>query len=376
MHKIAIFRHTLFKQSEVFIHQQGVALERYKPVFVGLKIADNIPENVEYYCTTSLSGLKHVTSIIKYALMRDPKIFLPYFDNNNISIIHAHTGIDGLYSLEIAKKLEIPLVTTFHGYDATTTDAAFIRSIKPTWINYVLFRKKLAKEGNLFICVSKYIREKVLGLGFPADRTIIHYIGIDTQSIRPYKIISNKKIILHVARFTEKKGTKYLLHAFSRIVKKDKDVKLVIIGEGPLKKKIESLIESLNIKDYVHLLGFQPHECILEWMARSRMICVPSIIAHSGDSEGLPIVLLEAAAMGIPAVATLHSGIPEGCIDGKTGFLVPERSVEELAERLTYLLKNESLCEELGRAARRMVELKFNILNQTKKLESLYDSLC
>ena len=149
------------------------------------------------------------------------------------------------YSIHYTKlydhKLDIPLVTTFHGFDATTSVNSLIRSRAPSWINYALFRNQLAKHGNLFICVSDYIRQKVIQLGFPEERTCVHYMGIDTQAVQARDPSLETRTLLHVARLVEKKGTEYLIRAFSEVARKDSDVQLIIIGDGPLKLRLIQL---------------------------------------------------------------------------------------------------------------------------------------
>ncbi|RYD01271.1 hypothetical protein N752_30205 [Desulforamulus aquiferis] len=227
----------------------------------------------------------------------------------------------------------------------------------------------------MFVCVSNYIRDRVLEMGFPEERTITHYIGIDTETIKPIKEITHVKIILHVARLVEKKGTEYLIKAFSKISTAKKNYQLVIIGEGPLRDELQSLACSLRINDRINFLGVQNHSEVIKWMGRASLFCLPSIVASSGDSEGLGMVFLEAAAMAVPAVATYHGGIPEVVKDGETGYLVKEKDINSLAECLRNLLENDGLCDRMGQAARKLVEREFNIRNQTAMLEELYKEL-
>jgi glycosyltransferase involved in cell wall biosynthesis len=107
-------------------------------------------------------------------------------------------------------------------------------------------------------------------------------------------------------------------------------------------------------------------------MQKASIICQPSVTAADGDSEGLPTVVLEAAATAKPLLATHHSGIPEIVVDGTTGFLVPEREVGALADRLLLLLKNADLRRRMGEAGRRRIEEHFDLRKQAKRLEEIY----
>lgn len=371
MRGVLIYRHQLFKASEVFITQQAQAMERFTPIFVGRKKLGVSPRGFNVVSLEESPLYNHIRLI----LLRDSRVFLELVKQYKPKLIHAHFGVDGVYALELAHSLGVPLVTTFHGFDVTRTTGSLLFSGRPSLINYVVFRKRLAAQGALFICVSEYIRNRLINLGFPVDRTITHYIGVDTAAIRPQQECPQSKVILHVARLVEKKGTQYLIHAFSRVVRKCPDTQLVIIGEGPLRPQLERLAISAGLQQQVIFLGARPHSEVLNWMSKASVFCLPSVTSRSGDSEGLGIVLLEAQATGVPVVATRHGGIPEAVIDGITGFLVPERDVEILADRLIYLLENRDERRKMGRAARSMVEEKFDLKRQTAKLEEIYEGL-
>ena len=107
-------------------------------------------------------------------------------------------------------------------------------------------------------------------------------------------------------------------------------------------------------------------------MQNASIVCQPSVTASDGDSEGLPTVVLEAAATAKPLVGTRHSGIPEIIVDGKTGFLVAERDVGALADRLLSLLGNAELRRKMGEAGRKRIEEKFDLRKQAKRLEEIY----
>jgi colanic acid/amylovoran biosynthesis glycosyltransferase len=100
-----------------------------------------------------------------------------------------------------------------------------------------------------------------------------------------------------------------------------------------------------------------------------------SVKATDGDMEGQGLVLQEAQAVGLPVLSTLHNGIPEGVIDGKSGFLVPERDVDALTERLQYLIEHPELWPEMGRCGRKFVEVKYDIKMLNSKLVRIYDAL-
>jgi glycosyltransferase involved in cell wall biosynthesis len=125
----------------------------------------------------------------------------------------------------------------------------------------------------------------------------------------------------------------------------------------------------------VRFLGALPHDQVLAWMRKAAMLVLPSVRTATGRVEGLGMVLLEAAATGVPAVGSNIGGIPEGILDGRTGFLAPEKDVDALARRMADLLDDTALRHEMGARARAFVAERFDIHRQTELLEEFYDSL-
>lgn len=366
--KPIIFRNQLFKFSEPFIHDQAKALN-LDLLYLGRVLSGKAPLNYRFI---TLEEQNLITNIL-FVLFRSITKLATLVGDYKSDIIHAHFAIDAVYALGLKARLNIPLVTTLHGFDVTTSSKSLFCSLKPAWINFLMFRKRLQRNCDRFICVSDFIKNKALQQGYPENKLITHYIGIELPPIRYSKKHNGAIEILHVARLTEKKGTTYLLEALSKV--KNDNLKLEIIGDGPLKAELLNQVKELGIQDKVNFLGSKSHDFVLEKMLSTDIFCVPSVTASTGDSEGLGMVFLEAATRYTPVVATLHGGIPEAVENGKTGFLVPERDSEALAEKLSLLIDNVDLRKKMGLAARKMVEEKFDIEKQSKKLEKIYQSV-
>lgn len=376
--RVLIFRQQLFKISEQFITQQADGLRKYMPIYCGRSRFGSGPNGVASLALQDRSGPATQGLMVWQTLTRDPR---PYarlvreLDRRVPKLIHAHFGVDGVQALPLARRLGIPLITTFHGFDATMNVISLLTSRSPSLINYVLHKRGLARHGQLFLCVSRFIRERLLAQGFPEGRTRLHYIGININAIKPRSPFEAGNVILHVARLVEKKGTQYLLRAFAKIEQDFPEMRLRIIGDGPLALPLMQLSKELGIGNKVEFVGPQPHTCVVASMRTAQVFVVPSITARNGDTEGLPIVLLEACATGVPVIGTHHAGIPEAIEDGSTGYLVPERDVEALADRLSRLLASRELREAMGKAARRLVEERFDLRQQCVLLENIYDEL-
>jgi glycosyltransferase involved in cell wall biosynthesis len=144
-----------------------------------------------------------------------------------------------------------------------------------------------------------------------------------------------------------------------------------VIGDGPLRSRLETLARELNVR--CRFLGVQPASTVREALQRAQIFCVPSVTAANGDSEGLGMVFAEAQAMGVPVVSTRHGGIPEVVSDRVTGLLAPERDHEALADSLCLLLGNEDLWQAFRAAGLQHVEQRFDLKRQTALLEAVYD---
>ncbi len=365
-----IFRHNLFKLSEVFITEQARHMRRYQPLYLGRLRHGAAPPGAESLAVADLAQRFALPLAGWQMLSRSIAPYERLLAGRRPAVLHAHFGIEGAYALPLAEKLGIPLITTFHGFDATLATAGFFAS--PAWAWYPLLRRRLARRGQLFLCASGFIRARLLAQGFPPERTQVHYIGVDCATITPRPPDAEEPVILHVARLVEVKGTAYLLRAFATL---PPPARLVIIGDGPLRAQLARLAQECGVADRVDMLGALPHAEVLAWMRRAAILALPSVRTASGRVEGLGMVTLEAAATGVPAIGSALGGITETIIDGQTGFLVPERDPAALAARLGELLADTQLRRRLGDAARQRVAQTFNIVRQTSILESLYDEV-
>jgi len=368
-----IFRLQLFKISESFIKNQVKAFSRYTPVFVGQSLFGPVPKG--YKAITAYEGAPRLFRVLSQIIPTDHGLLeklKPYAPR----IIHAHFAVDSIYALPLAKKMGLPLVTTLHGFDVTRSNTSLLASCRPALVNSVLYRKKLQQSGNAFICVSNFIRNAALKKGYPENKLIVHYIGTDTDAFRPLPQSERKtKTIVHVARLTEKKGTIYLIRALAKLKNSHPDMRLDIVGDGPLRKSLEEEAAELGLGNIINFLGAKPFTETQTIIARSAMLVLPSITALNGDSEGLPMVTKEAGALGIPIVVTDSGGMAEAVLEGKTGYTIKEKDIDALADRIGRLLNDPDMAHQMGMNARSHIIENFNIKKQSQKLETIYDEI-
>ena len=287
-------------------------------------------------------------------------------------LIHAHFGIDGTLVLPLKRWLNVPMLVTYHGLEELITDE-FARRSYLTHRLYLRRREALKREVQMFISVSNYSKENLLKQGFPENKIIVHYIGIDTDAFVLDPTLPREPIVLFVGRLVEKKGCEYLIRAMSRVQAVRPDVELVVIGDGVLRPSLELLAKE-NLQRY-RFIGVQPPESVRVWMNRSKVFSVPSIVAKSGDAEGFGMVFAEAQAMGLPVVSFATGAIPEAVAHGEVGFLAAERNWEELAKHILLLFQEDTLWHRFSEFGPRRVQALFNLKNQTSKLEEIYEQV-
>jgi colanic acid/amylovoran biosynthesis glycosyltransferase len=234
---------------------------------------------------------------------------------------------------------------------------------------YLANKPKLRNANALFLVVSKFIRRKLLEQGFPEERVIVQYTGVDTRVFQP-KSTEQIPTILYVGRLEECKGAEFAVRAAAKVQQQLPLAELVLIGDGSLRAGIEELAGKL-LRRY-RFLGVLPPEEVCQWMNRASVVCVPSVRRRSGEEEAFGMVCAEALAVAKPVVAFNSGGIPEVVRHAVTGFLVPEGDWSGMAEYLSLLLHNPELRKNLGQAGRALVLGQFDLEKCTRQLESIY----
>jgi colanic acid/amylovoran biosynthesis glycosyltransferase len=303
--------------------------------------------------------------------------FLLWLLKDRPNLIHAHFGPCGDYILPYAKLLNIPLITSFYGYDAYLLPQHDL-----LWHDRY---EKLFKEGKLFLVEGQAMRKKLISLGCPSEKVFIHHIGIKVSNYEfRYRKPDGEIRLMVCGRFVEKKGIPYAIEALHHIRSKTKaNVCLIIVGDsdadGTLtdeKRNILNAIEKYKIGNAVTITGYIPHNELIKIAYDYHIYLAPSIHASNGDAEGgFPVILTEVLATGMPVVAFNHCDIPEIIQDGKTGFLVSERDVDALAEKVLYLIEHPEIWPGMGRAGRAHVEANYNIDKLNDRLVGIYQNL-
>lgn len=185
------------------------------------------------------------------------------------------------------------------------------------------------------------------------------------QPASPYRILT-------VARLTAKKGLPTVYRALRMLCDRGIRLQHILIGDGDQRKKILSLIKKLKLNHFTRWLGTQPHNVVLEHYRQADLFVLGCEVAPNGDRDGIPNVLLESMAMGVPVVATSVSAIPELVEDGKTGLLVPPGSPQQLANAILRLLTEQELRRKVIEAGRARVLQEFDSSVLIRDLAAIY----
>ncbi|MFM7489947.1 MAG: glycosyltransferase [Actinomycetota bacterium] len=287
------------------------------------------------------------------------------------ALLHAHFGPDGMLAMRIAERHRLPLVVSFHGYDATRRDDSFTTAGGRLWLTH---RAELFDRATYLLANSEFVRGRLIALGAPADKVVLHRIGVDLGRFAPAASTSTSTApdhVVFVGRLAAVKGIDIAVRAMAVVRRSHPSARLTVVGDGPLRSEMEELAVSLGVD--VTWRGALPFDQVLDELSTATVVVAPSITATNGQPEALGLSLVEAQACGIAVVASRSGGIPETVVDGVTGLLAEEGSVDETANHITRLLGDSELRSRLGRAGREHVTREFDLASQSRRLSELYD---
>ncbi|WP_438347157.1 glycosyltransferase [Paenibacillus sp. FA6] len=297
------------------------------------------------------------------AIKQDRKLL----KQHNVVGVHIHHGTLASKFQFLKEEHGIPLFIGFRGKDATAypKDEKNLKKLK-----------KLFRLGDRFFPVCEHLKKEIIKLGCPENKIRVLYGGVDLDrfEFKSRKLDSNNKIqFLAIGRFVEKKGFSDLIRAFSQVKKKNKKVKLILIGEGPCEAKYRELIKKLQLGTSVDIIPWIDYRKVQRKYYQSHIFCAPSCTDREGNQEGIPNTLKEAMATGMPVISTKHAGIPELVENKVSGLLVSEGSVSDLARAMFWLAGHSERWDAMGQKARKKVEKDFNLTLQLEKQKKYYD---
>jgi colanic acid/amylovoran biosynthesis glycosyltransferase len=282
---------------------------------------------------------------------------------SQVEVVSAHFGPNGVRAVRLRRigAISRPIATFFYGYD-----------VGRSWAREGY--DMLFEEGDCFVALSERMKSQLLEMGCPADRLVVHPLGIDPDEFGKGVAVESKTIrIVSVARLVPKKGLEDGIRAAAILKSRNVDFTYTIAGDGPLRKSLSDMIHARGLGDRVRIVGALHHGRIPDLLAHSDVLLAPSVTAPDGDAEGTPVAILEASASRLPVVATRHAGIPEIIDDGASGYLVEERDSEGMADWIVELARDPSLREKMGHAGRALVEARHDTRILSRNLLALLE---
>jgi len=327
-------------------------------------VEDRKPEKIIHSDVFKYNLLERTTYIKMINDKPDYRTIKQYFLKNNLDLVHFQWS--GLADWILSKiDFSMPVITNFH------------ESVIPkNWPRKVDEFQTIFTKSSLILPVSIFIKNHLQEQGCPTPKLQTHHMGVDINMFKVTKQIkkANEIVFLTVAGLLEKKGHQDALRVMKKIKDQGVNFKYYIVGDGVLREKLEKFVEDNNLQKNVIFTGKIVQQKVLKYYHKSHIFIHPSVTASDGSHEGIPTTIMEASACELPIISTIHTGIPELVIDGKTGFLSREHDIEKMTQDALILVKNTALRKRMGKAGRRIVVRYFNVDKLTLKAIQIYKS--
>jgi glycosyltransferase involved in cell wall biosynthesis len=293
----------------------------------------------------------------------------------NPALIHAHFADTAPSALLMAKRLSIPFLLHLRGGLELWPDSHIIKN--PSFHPSLYYRRDAWKNASCFICVSEFIKRKAVEAGYPSDKCVVIYTGINVDEYLPQSPDDDSgrdnNMVIHVGRLTPYKGADHVVRAMQIVRRSNPKAHLVIIGDGEMRHRVSEMAREMSVP--CRMLGAQPASVVREWLKRARVFCGPSHTMSYGMAEACGNVFREAQASGVPPVAYSHGGIPELIVQGETGLLSAEGNVQLLSENIARYLNDHTFWKRCSIAGIKHARDTFDVSRCSSEIETLYDDI-
>ncbi len=368
--------------TETFVGNQITTLKRYRPVVLCYDRLENTSYPVDrMHCILDRQssvgravdrGLYRAARTVRPASVR---LLTEQARQEGVQLLHFHYLVDARCLLHLKRQTGLPAMVSAYGYDVSSF---------PRWYGGYGYHylKPIFGELDLFVAMSEDMRRDMRALGCPDEKIIVHYYGSDCSRFRyPERSYPQKDemTIFSCGTLQEKKAQHLVLEALRLVEQRGmvrRRFRVVLVGDGPLRPRLEQQIAAYGWQDKVTLVGHVPHheQMLVDAYRQADIFTLPSITVK-GDKEGIPGTIVEAMAAGLPVVATYHAGIPAIIEAGRDGVLVREGDIEAMARAFATLIEHAPLRAYLGRAAAERARRELDLQQRTRNLEAIYDNL-
>ena len=282
-------------------------------------------------------------------------------------VVHCQFGTLGIAAVRLRQLgvLDAPIVTAFRGFDAS-------RHVQQHGAGVY---RDLFAQGDAFLPNCDFFRRRLVELGCDPTRIEVLRSGIDCRRFVPRtnsRSAASEVRITSVGRLVEKKGFRFAIAAIDELRRRHANIRLQIVGDGPLRPELERAIADRKLASHVQLLGELSQEELVGVLMDTDLLLAPSVRAIDGDEDAPVNTLKEAMAMGIPVIGSRHGGIGELVDEGVSGQLVPPGDAAAIAAATERLLAQRHRWSEMGRAGRTRVLAEYDIERQTDRLIAIY----
>lgn len=256
------------------------------------------------------------------------------------------------------------LAAVFHGNDIS--QARILNLFNEDYVN-------LFNSADFIFPVSQLWANKIKSMSGHDNNIHVIRMGIAVNRFpfKPRTNLNNPVKLLSIARLTEKKGISVAINACLLLKQQNVDFDYIIIGDGPLRKELESQVANLGLSDKIAFLGAQTQETVTEYLNNSDVFLLPSVTAADGDMEGIPVALMEAMAIGIPVISTFHSGIPELIENRVSGFLVNENDAASIANVVIEIINDPTILFSICHNAKQKIDDEFDQDKSYSKMSNI-----
>lgn len=292
---------------------------------------------------------------LQLAYFAEALLLVPLLRASNVKHLHNHLGdSSGTVTMLAAELAAIPFSITLHGPEIFQSAQRWRLDTKIARANFVA-------------CISEHGRQQAMRFSHEAHWHKLKVVrcGVNPSLYAAAPAARTGRDLLFVGRLEERKGVNFLLDAVALLTTRGSDVRLKIVGNGPQKEALQRQTAALSLEAVVTFAGTQDEAGVAEALRHADLLAVPSL------SEGLPVVIMEALASGVPVVASAVDGIPELVRDGETGRLVAPCDPRALADGLEQLLLDSSLCQRMGAAGRQLIASEHDALCKARELLNL-----
>lgn len=292
-------------------------------------------------------------------------------------IVHSHFGTVAWFNALFLQFTKTKHIVTFYGLDVNMVPKQY-----PKWLRRYHF---LFKSADQFLCEGPHMIKQLIAMGCPKEKIKLQHLGIEVDKIaycpRHWQVGEPLRVLV-AASFREKKGIPYALEALAKL-QHIVPLEITIIGDATPeprcqneKQRILSILEESGLRAKTKLLGYQPHPVLFEEAYKNHIFISPSVTAADGDTEGgAPVSLIEMMATGMPVISTTHCDIPEVVQYGVEDWLVAERDIDELVNKLKWLIENTKEWNIMLDKGRKHIEKNYDVEVQVQRLEEIYDKV-